>query len=172
MGAHVRVEDIKDEGMQETQDMVEATPEEVEATPPVDETPVSFNDIKEEAQCGADEQKPNAKGSNRPEHKEKVSCPECGKEMTAQGLNYKHKRYCKGKAPVAIEDVAVQEAQQPVKRVAKQQPQIKPTEVQEQPQVVVEPTPEQISNYLKNQRVLKAQKKQTRMQSLAANALP
>ena len=39
------------------------------------------------------------KHRNRPELKEKANCPACGKELTAHGLKYTHKRFCKANQP-------------------------------------------------------------------------
>ena len=40
------------------------------------------------------------------ELKEKVNCPDCGKEVTVHGLKYTHKRYCKSIQPEPTTQVA------------------------------------------------------------------
>ena len=102
------------------------------------------------------------KGRNRPELKEKVNCPDCGKEVTVHGLKYTHKRYCKSMQP------------EPTKQAPRgpelQQPPM-PTLTRSITESM-EPTEDQIATYLLNQRKLRANKKREQMSSLVSNALP
>ena len=84
------------------------------------------------------------KGRNRPELKEKVNCPDCGKELTVHGLKYTYKRYCKSIQPEPTKQVARGPEQQP------------------QPTLTTEPfvpTGEQWATYFKNQKRIRAKNK-------------
>ena len=91
--------------------------------------------------------------------KEIVKCPDCNLEMTQHTLKYIHKRrgFCKAEKKPEVE-----EAPQP------EQPKTKITE-----DIVndyIKENPDIISNYLRNERALKAQRKQMNARSLLNNA--
>ena len=118
----------------EIKEELPATAEEIK-----EELPPPAEEIKEELPPPAEEIKEElpAKSRNRPELKEKVNCPDCGKEVTVHGLKYTHKRYCKSIQP------------EPTKQVARG------PELQPQPTLTTEPfvpTDEQWATYLQTQR--------------------
>ena len=94
--------------------------------------------------------------------KDIVKCPDCQMDMTVHTLKYIHKRrgFCK----------AVVKAEEPEKTP-------EPI-VQQQPKPITEDTvndyikqnPDIVSNYLRNERILKAQKKQSHARILLNNA--
>ena len=124
-----------------------------------EELPAPVEEIKEELPPPAEEIKEElpAKSRNRPELKEKVNCPDCGKEVTVHGLKYTHRRYCKSIQPEPTKQVARGPEQQP------------------QPTLTTEPfvpTDEQLATYLQTQKRMRADKKREHMSSLVSNALP
>ena len=124
-----------------------------------EELQAPVEEIKEELPPPAEEIKEElpAKSRNRPELKEKVNCPDCGKEVTVHGLKYTHRRYCKSIQPEPTKQVARGPEQQP------------------QPTLTTEPfvpTDEQWATYLQNQKRMRANKKREQMSSLVSNALP
>ena len=113
-------------------------------------------EIKEELPPPSEEIKEElpAKSRNRPKLKEKVNCPDCGKEVTVHGLKYTHKRYCKSIQP------------EPTKRVARG------PELQPPPTLTTEPfvpTDEKWTTYLQTQKRMRADKKREQMSSLVSN---
>ena len=98
--------------------------------------------------------------------KEKVNCPDCGKELTVHGLKYTHKRYCKAKQP---------EIERPVPELQPApMPKLERTVTTEPMRVEssLVPTDEQIAAFLLNQKKMRANKKREQMSSLVSNALP
>ena len=90
-----------------------------------------------------------------------VQCPDCHMQMTVHTLKYIHKRrgFCKA-------DIKTPEATPEVK--SPEQPKTKITE-----DIVndyIKQNPDIISNYLRNERAMKAQKKQMNARSLLNNA--
>ena len=95
--------------------------------------------------------------------KEIVSCPDCHMAMTVHTLKYIHKRrgFCK----------AVVKAEEPEKTP-------EPIVQQQQPKPITDDTvndyikqnPDIVTNYLRNERILKAQKKQSHARILLNNA--
>ena len=93
--------------------------------------------------------------------KQLVRCPDCNIQLTAHTLKYIHKRrgFCKA-------DIKTPEATPEVK--SPEQPKTKITE-----DIVndyIKQNPDIISNYLRNERAMKAQKKQMNARSLLNNA--
>ena len=94
--------------------------------------------------------------------KEIVKCPDCNMDMTVHTLKYMHKRRGFCKADVKAPDVKEPDAKQP------EQPKTKITE-----DIVndyIKQNPDIISNYLRNERVMKAQRKQMNARTLLNNA--
>ena len=112
------------------------------------EIPAPAEEIKEE--------KP-PKSRNRPELKEKVNCPDCGKEVTVHGLKYTHKRYCKSVQP------------EPTKQVPRG-PELQPPPMATLTRSVttepIVPTDDQIAEFLLNQTKVRANKKREQISSL------
>ena len=87
-----------------------------------------------------------------------VQCPDCLLSMTAHTLKYIHKRrgFCKA---VKSEEVPVPEQAQP-----------KPKITQDIVNDYMKENPDIVSNYLRNERAMKAQRKQMHARSLLNNA--
>ena len=91
--------------------------------------------------------------------KEIVECPDCKMKMTVHTLKYIHKRrgFCKA-------EVVPEKTPEPI--------------VQQQPKPITEDTvndyikqnPDVVTNYLRNERILKAQRKQSHARNLLNNA--
>ena len=87
--------------------------------------------------------------------KQIVKCPDCNMDMTAHTLKYIHKRrgFCKA--------------------VVKEEPEQTPEPVQQKPKIITEgavnddikQNPDIVSNYLRNERAMKAQRKQMNARS-------
>ena len=84
--------------------------------------------VKEEVK---EEVKPN---TSRDKLKDKVNCPDCGKEVTEHGLKYTHKKYCK-----ALNKPEIKEAPP--------MPKLERTDTLK-PVFESDPTEEQVANYL------------------------
>ena len=91
--------------------------------------------------------------------KEIVKCPDCHMDMTVHTLKYIHKRrgFCKA--------------------VVKEEPEQTPEPVQPKPRIsedtvndYIKQNPDIVTNYLRNERSLKAQRKQSRARNLINNA--
>ena len=91
--------------------------------------------------------------------KEIVKCPDCNMDMTVHTLKYIHKRrgFCKA--------------------VVKEEPEQTPEPVQPKPRIsedtvndYIKQNPDIVTNYLRNERILKAQKKQSHARILLNNA--
>ena len=97
--------------------------------------------------------------------KQIVKCPDCGLDMTAHTLKYIHKRrgFCKA-------DVKTPEVKTPEVKT----PEVKTPEPKKITEDIVndyiKQNPDVISNYLRNERAMKAQKKQMNARSLLNNA--
>ena len=92
--------------------------------------------------------------------KQIVKCPDCGLDMTAHTLKYIHKRRGFCKADVKTPEVKTPEVKTP-----------EPKKITED--IVndyIKQNPDVISNYLRNERAMKAQKKQMNARSLLNNA--
>jgi len=92
--------------------------------------------------------------------KEIVKCPDCNMDMTVHTLKYIHKRrgFCKAEKKPEVES----------ERTAPEPPQQKITQA-----IVndyIKENPDVVSNYLRNERALKAQRKQMNARSLLNNA--
>ena len=92
--------------------------------------------------------------------KEKVNCPDCGKELTVHGLKYTHKRYCKAKPQPGLDEP-----------ISKQQPM--PIQKLSEPMYVENNTTyDQIAAYLLNQKKTRASNIRQHVSALVSNALP
>ena len=91
--------------------------------------------------------------------KEIVKCPDCNMDMTVHTLKYIHKRrgFCKAEKKTEVE-----EAPQPEPQKTKITEDIVNDYIKQNPDVV--------SNYLRNERAMKAQRKQMNARSLLNNA--
>ena len=90
--------------------------------------------------------------------KEIVKCPDCNMDMTVHTLKYIHKR-------------------RGVCKAIKEEPEKTPEPVQPQPKITedsvndyIKQNPDIVSNYLRNERAMKAQRKQMNARSLLNNA--
>ena len=90
--------------------------------------------------------------------KEIVKCPDCHLEMTQHTLKYIHKRrgFCKA-------DIKTPEVKTP-------EPDNKPKITDDFVNDYIKQNPDIISNYLRNERAMKAQRKQLNVRSLLNNA--
>ena len=100
--------------------------------------------------------------------KEIVKCPDCTMSMTQHTLKYIHKRRGFCKADLKTPEVKTPEVTVPSPSPQPEQPKTKITE-----DIVndyIKENPDIISNYLRNERALKAQRKQMNARSLLNNA--
>ena len=93
--------------------------------------------------------------------KEIVACPDCNMDMTVHTLKYIHKRrgFCKA-------DVKPEAVPEPVP----EQPKLKPKITEDIVNEYIKDNPDIVSSYLRNERILKAQRKQSHARSLLNNA--
>ena len=94
--------------------------------------------------------------------KQIVKCPDCNMDMTVHTLKYIHKRRGFCKADIKTETVVKPEVKTPVQEKPKITEDIVNDYIKENPDI--------ISNYLRNERALKAQRKQMNARSLLNNA--
>ena len=93
--------------------------------------------------------------------KEIVKCPDCNMDMTVHTLKYIHKRrgFCKADVkPEVVPEPIVQQQHQP-----------KPI-TEDTVNDYIKQNPDIVTNYLRNERILKAQKKQSHARILLNNA--
>ena len=93
--------------------------------------------------------------------KEIVKCPDCNMDMTVHTLKYIHKRrgFCKADVkPEVVPEPIVQQQQQP-----------KPI-TEDTVNDYIKQNPDVVTNYLRNERILKAQRKQSHARNLLNNA--
>ena len=94
--------------------------------------------------------------------KEIVECPDCNMKMTVHTLKYIHKRrgFCKAVKPEAVPEKTpepiVQQAPKPI--------------TDDTVNDYIKQNPDIVTNYLRNERILKAQKKQSHARILLNNA--
>ena len=93
--------------------------------------------------------------------KEIVKCPDCNMDMTVHTLKYIHKRrgFCKA-------DVKPEVVPEPVP----DQPKLKPKITEDIVNEYIKDNPDIVSSYLRNERILKAQRKQSQARTLLNNA--
>jgi len=93
--------------------------------------------------------------------KEIVACPDCNMDMTVHTLKYIHKRrgFCKA-------DVKPEAVPEPVP----EQPKLKPKITEDIVNEYIKDNPDIVSTYLRNERAMKAQRKQMNARSLLNNA--
>lgn len=148
----------------------------------------SFNEIIEKTEKTNEEQPPSGPEEKtetkkvkkvNPELKEKKPCPDCGKLVTNHGLKYTHAKYCKSKPkPSEVVQVPIQETKPRPPPPVEQPPPKPPGLVRQQSFVQpvanerVIPTHDEIAAYLKNERMMKAMKRQAHFSSLVSGALP
>ena len=94
--------------------------------------------------------------------KELVKCPDCHMDMTFHTLKYIHKRrgFCKA-------DVKPEVVPEPIVQQQQQQP--KPI-TEDTVNDYIKQNPDVVTNYLRNERILKAQRKQSHARNLLNNA--
>ena len=93
--------------------------------------------------------------------KEIVKCPDCNMDITVHTLKYIHKRrgFCKADVkPEVVPEPIVQQQQQP-----------KPI-TEDTVNDYIKQNPDVVTNYLRNERILKAQRKQSQARNLLNNA--
>jgi len=97
--------------------------------------------------------------------KQIVKCPDCGLEMTQHTLKYIHKRrgFCKA-------DIKTETVKPEVKTPSPEPEQPKTKITEDIVNNYIKENPDVISNYLRNERAMKAQKKQMNARSLLNNA--
>ena len=105
--------------------------------------------------------------------KEIVKCPDCMMDMTVHTLKYIHKRrgFCKADIKAAPEKpvpAPEQPVPEPVASVSYASQKLKTTE--DIVNQYIKENPEIVSTYLRNERVLKSQRKQMHVRSLLTNA--
>ena len=114
------------------------------------------------------EEKPEPVVEDKPKKIDKlktiVQCPDCGLSMTQHTLLYIHKRRGFCKAVVKPEAVPEQTPEPIV-----QQPKPKPI-TEDTVNDYIKQNPDIVTNYLRNERILKAQKKQSHARILLNNA--
>jgi len=102
--------------------------------------------------------------------KEIVKCPDCGLEMTQHTLKYIHKRRGFCKADLKTPEVKTPEVTVPSPSPSPQPEQPKTKITEDIVNDYIKENPDIISNYLRNERALKAQRKQMNARSLLNNA--
>ena len=155
------VKEIKPKAKRASRAKVKIVKESVEPVEPVIEKPVE--PVIEEQPKKVDKLK------------QIVKCPDCGLDMTAHTLKYIHKRRGFCKADVKPEYVGVSRDPPDGRGIAPSS--VVPETVPEQPKLTqdivndyIKQNPDVISNYLRNERAMKAQKKQMNARSLLNNA--
>ena len=151
---------------------------------PVKEEPVK-EEIKEEVK--KEEAKPKAKSKPRAKPKVKivkepvvevveekpkkidklktiVQCPDCGLSMTQHTLLYIHKR--RGFCKAVTKEEPEKKVPVPEQPIVQQKPKITEDVVND----YIKENPDVVSNYLRNERAMKAQRKQMNARSLLNNA--
>ena len=91
--------------------------------------------------------------------KEIVKCPDCNMDMTVHTLKYIHKRrnFCKAVKPEVVPEKTPEPVPEPI---VQQQQQPKPI-TEDTVNDYIKQNPDIVTNYLRNERILKAQKKQS-----------
>jgi len=154
---------------------------------PVKEEPVKEEPVKEEIK---EEVKPKAKRASRAKPKVKivkekpepvvevveekpkkidklktiVQCPDCGLSMTQHTLLYIHKR--RGFCKAVTKEEPEKKVPVPEQPIVQQKPKITEDVVND----YIKENPDVVSNYLRNERAMKAQRKQMNARSLLNNA--
>ena len=97
--------------------------------------------------------------------KQIVKCPDCNMDMTQHTLKYIHKRrgFCKA-------DIKTETVKPEVKTPSPEPEQPKTKITEDIVNNYIKENPDVISNYLRNERAMKAQKKQMNARSLLNNA--
>ena len=140
-----------------------------------DEVEINNNEEVEINNNNNDEVKINKpKRRNRPELKEKTSCPDCGKELTMHGLKYTHKKYCKGKS---VETAPISPPMPKLERMVTAHENKIMKDIEDSCEVAMPPTSyvpseDQISAYLLAQKKIRVNKKREQMSRLVSKALP
>ena len=150
-------EEIKEEPLKEEVIKPKAKPRASRAKPKVKIVKESVEPVVEVV-----EEKTIEKPKKIDKLKEIVKCPDCNMDMTQHTLKYIHKRrnFCK----------AVK-AEEPEQTPEPEQPKQKPKPITED--IVndyIKQNPDIVSNYLRNERSMKAQRKQMNARSLLNNA--
>lgn len=162
--------------------VVEAVPE------PVDEVPnakpkakskakakaAPVEDVKPEPVEPVEDVKPEpvvAEIEHAPAKKkeDKVTCPDCGRLVSAKTLKYTHKANCKSLKPKHPEEAHSAVCYQKEDKVEQPAQAAEPTPIKEQP-TLLEQYEESIEDRMRKVRMLKMQKKQERISNLAAQA--
>ena len=99
--------------------------------------------------------------------KEIVECPDCKMKLTVHTLKYIHKRRGFCKADVKPEAVP-EKTPEPVP--VPEQPKLKPKITEDIVNEYIKDNPDIVSTYLRNERILKAQRKQSHARTLLNNA--
>ena len=151
-------EEIKEEPLKEEVIKHKAKPRASRAKPKVKIVKESVEPVVEVV-----EEKTIEKPKKIDKLKEIVKCPDCNMDMTVHTLKYIHKRrgFCK----------AVKAEVVPEKTPEPEQPKQKPKPITED--IVndyIKQNPDIVSNYLRNERSMKAQRKQMNARSLLNNA--
>ena len=103
-------------------------------------------------------------------NKEIVTCPDCGLSITQHNLRYTHKRYCKALKLEKQEEAS--SSKDPLPIAPKAQPLVREKRTTDDYDVneFIKNNPEVITNYLRNERANKANKRQFNAKSLLAGA--
>jgi DNA-directed RNA polymerase subunit RPC12/RpoP len=102
-------------------------------------------------------------------NKEMVECPDCGLKITYHNLRYTHKRYCKA---LKEQEVPASSSTEPIPIAPKALPLVREKRTTDVDDVneFIKNNPEVITNYLRNERANKANKRQINAKSLLSNA--
>jgi hypothetical protein len=106
--------------------------------------------------------KPPPKPDKPDKNKELVTCPDCGLTITYHNLRYTHKRYCKG-----IKEAPPQLALPPPPPALERTT----TVTEEVVNTYIKNNPEVVTNYLRNERANKANKRQVNAKALLVGAM-
>jgi len=157
-------EEIKEEPVKEEVIKPKAKPRASRAKPKVKIVKESVEPIVKESVIEKPEPKPD-------KLKSIVQCPDCLLSMTVHTLKYIHKRrgFCKAVKAEVVPEKTPEPVPEPLS--VPEQPKQKPKPITED--IVndyIKQNPDIVSNYLRNERAMKAQRKQMNARSLLNNA--
>ena len=196
--------DDKEPVIDTNNDITDSSNDNNDNTKPIDDIealPKPFSEILKTIEEKVEEkveEKPESipKKKGREKEKERVTCQDCGKELSAHVLKYDHKKFCKAvkipeptpeKTPEPIPEPIPEKTPEPIpeppglvkqKSVTvkpKPKPKPKPTPTKPviiQPETPIQVTHEMVAEYVKNERVAKATRQRQQYSKLASTGLP
>ena len=160
----VKEEVVKEEVVKEEQPKAKAK---TRAKPKIKIVKESVESVVEKNEEKEEQEEQVEKPKKVDKLKQIVKCPDCNMEMTLHTFKYIHKRRGFCKSEVKTPEVKTQEVKtQEVKTPEQQQTKITQDIVND----YIKENPDIISNYLRNERAMKAQRKQMNARSLLNNA--